>query len=200
VFKVAFSAPPGSSLPPQVPKGLTEAMETAATSAVVELMAAYGVTIQATDALSIPDLAALDLVRFTAQQLTGTATLGASAAILKRTNGGATTGRDWIAELANQFVGRWKLKLLRAKFELWSLAPVATKGRLLVTGISAPETTPLSFVDGQGGAVALWMELDINGEVKAGAPAVAPPPPAPPPAEVPATDAEIPNEGDIILF
>jgi hypothetical protein len=189
VIRVAFSTPPGASSPVRPPKGLQEAMETAASTAVVELLAAYGVTIKPTASGTSPPagagLAALGLVSFTASGLSGTATLGASAAILKRTNAGNAPGRDWVAELANQFIGRFKLKLLRGGFELWSLAPVAVKGRLLVTGISQPESPPLSFVDTQGGAVSLWMDVDVTGEIK---------------NKNAENDAEIPREGDVILF
>jgi hypothetical protein len=158
-------------------------MEAAAISSVIELLSAYGTTVRPTQAPGA-QLAALGLVRFTAQGLSGTATLGASASILKRSNA-AGAGRDWIAELANQFVGRWKLKLLRAGFELWSMAPVAVKGRLLVTGVSQPEESPFTFADAQGGAIALWMDVEVTGEVgKLTSPA----------------EPELPNEGDVILF
>jgi hypothetical protein len=65
------------------------------------------------------------------------------------------------------------------------MAPVATTGRLLATGISQPESQPLTFVDAQGDTVVLWVEVEISGEVKVG---------------TPASDGEIPHEGDIILF
>ena len=67
----------------------------------------------------------------------------------------------------------------------FSLAPVAVKGRLLVTGISQPESPPLAFVDGQGGTLAVWMDIEVTGEIG----------PTPP-----ASEAEIPNEGDTLLF
>ena len=186
MIKVDFrSSPGGSSV--RAPSGLKEAMETAAVSSVLELMSSYGVAIQPVAGSHLPGtgLAALGMVRFTATGLNGTATLGASATILKRTNSGNTPGRDWIAEMANQYVGRFKLKLLRAGFELWSLAPVAVKGRLLVTGISQPESPPLAFVDAQGGAIAVWMELEVTGEIR---------------TKAPPSDEAIPSEGDTILF
>ena len=105
--------------------------------------------------------------------------------MLKRSNASGTSHSDWIAELANQFFGRFKLKLLRGGFELWSMEPVAITGRLLATGVSQPQSVPFAFVDAAGGAVALWIEMEINGEVK---------------INRPASDAAIPNEGDVILF
>ena len=115
----------------------------------------------------------------------GTATLGASTAILKRTNGGANTMGDWIAELANQYIGRFKLKLLRMGFELWSMTPVTVSGRLLATAVSQPDFAPIAFRDTKGGSVAVWIEMDIDGPLK-----ITPP----------ASDGEIPREGDVILF
>jgi hypothetical protein len=174
----------------KVPAGLQEAMEAAAISAAQELLAAYRVTIQPAAASPAPGaagpaLAALGLVTFKASGMHGTATLGASAAILKRSNASGTPHSDWIAELANQFFGRFKLKLLRAGVELWSMAPVAVRGRLLATGVSQPQSVPFSFVDAAGGTIALWVEVEINGEVRINGQA---------------NGAEIPREGDVILF
>jgi hypothetical protein len=182
VIKVSFVSPSGGGSPLTVSTGPREAMEAAAISSVVELLNGYGILVQPSTQ-GPPPLAALGLVRFTAQGLSGTATLGASASILKRSNS-AGSGRDWIAELANQFVGRWKLKLLRGGFELWSMAPVAVKGRLLVTGISQPESPPFVFTEAQGGGLALWMDVEVTGEV----------------GKMTSPAEELPREGDVILF
>jgi hypothetical protein len=164
-------------------------MEAAASSAVVDLLAAYHVTAQPAGGPQAqapsPAFAALGVVRFSSPGVNGTATLGASATILKRSNPSGTPVRDWMAELANQFFGRFKLKLLRAGFELWSMAPVAVTGRLLATGVSQPQSVPLAFVDAAGGAVALWLEVEIQREIR---------------IEPPASDGDIPREGDVILF
>jgi hypothetical protein len=187
VISVAFRPPPGSTIRP--PAGLKEKMEAAAIAAAQELLAAYRVSIQPVEGARgqapAPALAALGVVRFTAPELSGTATLGTSATLLRRSNPVATSDRDWIAELANQFFGRFKLKLLRGGFELWSMAPVAVTGRLLATGISQPASAPFAFVDARGGAVALWIDVEINGEIR---------------IEPPAGDSEIPHEGDVLLF
>jgi len=168
----------------QVPPGLEAAMDAAATSALIELFAGYRVTVERSVGLQAP-LAALGVVRFTAPGMTGTATLGVSAATLRRSNARGTSDRDWIAELANQFLGRFKLKLLRAGFELWSMTPASVTGRLLITAVSQPGIAPVEFRDVNGGAVACWMQIEINGPLK-----ITPP----------ASDAAIPHEGDLILF
>ena len=159
-------------------------MDAAATSALIELFAGYRVTVERSVGLQAP-LAALGVVRFTAPGMNGTATLGVSTATLRRSNPRGTSDRDWIAELANQFLGRFKLKLLRAGFELWSMTPVAVTGRLLITAVSQPGTAPVEFRDVNGGAVACWMQIEINGPLK-----ITPP----------ASDAAIPHEGDLLLF
>jgi hypothetical protein len=164
-------------------------MGAAATAAAIELFAAYRVTITPVTGpdvhAPIPDLAALGIVRFTATGLSGTVVLGAPTSTLRRSNTRGTSDRDWIAELANQLIGRFKLKLLRAGFELWSMAPVAVSARLLATAVTQPDFAPFSFRDSQGGAIAVWIELDINGAIKMTAPAA---------------EGEIPQEGDIIMF
>jgi hypothetical protein len=164
-------------------------MDTAAVAAVVELFAAYRVTLTplngAQDPAPVPDLAALGIVRFTATGLTGTAVLGCSKSTLRGSNMRGTSDRDWIAELANQFIGRLKLKLLRAGFELWSMMPLTSSGRLLASAVSQPEAPPTLFADGKGGSVAAWIEMEISAPLKVTAPAA---------------EGEIPREGDVILF
>ena len=165
-------------------------MDTAATAAAVELFAGYGVTMAPVTGAAVPlpisDLAALGTVRFTAPDLSGTAVLGASTGTLRRLNTRGTSDRDWIAELANQYIGRFKLKLLRTGFELWSMAPVSVSGRLLATAVSQPQFSPIVFRDAKGGSVAVWIEIEISGLLK-----------RTPPADA---DGEIPHEGDVILF
>ena len=181
-----------SGAAPDLPAELQSTMDTAATAAAIELFSAYGVAIAQVTPLTdagahapISDLSALGIVRFTASGLSGTAVLGASNGTLRRSNLRNTSHRDWVAELANQFIGRFKLKLLRAGFELWSMAPIAVSARLLVTAVSQPEYPPFSFRDAQGGSVAVWIEIDVNGPLK---------------ITKPAGDGELPREGDIILF
>jgi hypothetical protein len=157
-------------------------MEAAAIPAMLELLAAYGVTIQQAQAGG-STLAALGVVRFTASGMRGTAIVGATPAMLKRSNKTGSSDCDWITELANQFFGRFKLKLLRSGFGLWSMAPVAVTGRLLATGVSQPQATPFRFADAEGRALTLWIEIEVTGEIK-----------------IETGGSEIPNEGDIILF
>ena len=184
MITVGFASPATPGATTEAPAGMEQAMEAAATSALIELLAVYRVGVQRSVGLEAP-LVALGVVRFTALGLNGTATLGVSAATLRRSNPCATSHRDWIAELANQFVGRFKLKLLRSGFELWSMAPVAITGRLLITAVSQPGSDPVAFRDLNGGALALWIEVEISGPIR-----ITPP----------ATNAEIPREGDVILF
>ncbi|HXT99905.1 MAG TPA: hypothetical protein VN903_02870 [Polyangia bacterium] len=181
-----------SAVAPKLPAELERAMGAAATTAAIELFAAYRVAMAQVTPLTdsgahapISDLSALGIVRFTAAGLNGTAVLGASNRTLRRSNLRGTSDRDWVAELANQFVGRFKLKLLRAGVELWSMAPLAVSARLLVTAVSQPESPPFSFRDAQGGSVAVWIELDLNGPLK---------------MTTPASEGELPREGDVILF
>jgi hypothetical protein len=189
VSRVTFRAAPDSGAAPQVPPGLESAIEATATTAAVELFAAYRVAIAAVPSsevqLPVPDLSALGIVRFTASGLVGTTVLGVSSGTLRRSNMRGTSDRDWVAELANQYVGRFKLKLLRIGFELWSMTPVTVSGRLLATAVSQPDYPPIVFRDAKGGSVAIWTEIEINGPLK-----VTPP----------ASDGEIPREGDVILF
>jgi hypothetical protein len=189
VVKLSVRAASGSGPAPAIPARVQSLLDAAATDAAVELLAAHRVTltrIPAPDAHKpVSDLAALGIVRFSAPALAGTAVVGVSTSTLRRSNGRGTSDRDWIAELANQFVGRFKLKLLRAGFELWSMAPVTVSGRLLATAVSQPQFAPLAFRDSRGGSIAVWIEIEISGPVRITTPPAA---------------GEIPSEGDVILF
>jgi len=189
VVKLTVRSAPGSGPAPETPARARGLLDAAATDAAVELFAAHRATITlvpAPDAHTpMVDLAALGIVRFTGPALTGTAVVGTSMSTLRRSNGRGTSDRDWVAELANQFVGRFKLKLLRAGFELWSMAPVTVSGRLLATAVSQPQFAPLSFRDSKGGSVGVWIEIELDGALTITAPPAA---------------GEIPSEGDVILF
>jgi hypothetical protein len=189
VVKLEFRSPPDPGPASDTPAGLQGVVDAAASDAAVELFRTYRVTIapiaSPSDPKDMVDLAALGTVRFTAPALTGMVALGASKGTLRRSNGRDTSDRDWVAELANQFVGRFKLKLLRAGFELWSMAPVTVSGRLLATAVSQPQFPPMSFQDSRGGSVSLWIEIEVIGALTITKP------PAP---------GEIPSEGDVILF
>lgn len=189
LVKLTVRSVPGSGPAPEIPTRVQTLLDAAATDASVELFAAHRVTITqvpATDAHApVANLAALGIARFTAPTLTGTAVVGVSSSTLRRSNGGATSDRDWVAELANQFVGRFKLKLLRAGFELWSMTPVTVSGRLLATAVSQPQFAAIEFQDSRGGSLGVWIEIEINGPLKITAPPAA---------------GEIPSEGDVILF
>lgn len=186
---MTFRSPPGPGAAPQVPAELESTIDATATSAAVELFAAYRVTLAPVTGsevqLPIPDLSALGIVRFTASGLVGTTVLGVSTGTLRRSNTRGTSDRDWVAELANQYIGRFKLKLLRLGFELWSMTPVTVSGRLLATAVSQPDAPPIVFKDAKGGSVAVWIDIEVDGPLK-----VTPP----------GSEGEIPREGDVILF
>jgi hypothetical protein len=189
VVKLVFRSAPDPGPVSETPAGLQSVVDAAAGDAAVELFRAYGVTIAPLanpgDHKPMVDLAALGIVRFTAPALTGMASLGASTDTLRRSNGRGTSDRDWVAELANQFVGRFKLKLLRAGFELWSIAPVTVSGRLLATAVSQPQFAPMTFRDSRGGSVCVWIEIEVIGALK---------------ITTPPAGGEIPGEGEVILF
>jgi hypothetical protein len=186
---MTFPPAAGTGATPEVPPGLQTTIDSTATSAAVELFSAYRVTLAPVTGsevqLPIPDLSALGIVRFTASGLIGTTVLGVSTGTLRRSNTRGTSDRDWVAELANQYIGRFKLKLLRMGFELWSMTPVTVSGRLLATAVSQPDFTPIYLRDAKGGSVAVWIEMEINGPLKVTAPG---------------SEGEIPREGDVILF
>ena len=182
---LATDAPPSRPCPsPELEALLTSA----SASAAAELFSEYHVALEDGDIgayQSAGELAFIGVVRYMAAGLSGTLVLGLTHEILRRSNPCNTSDRDWAGELANQLFGRVKLKLLRRGLEMWSVAPAVVDGHHLVPAVSHPGFDPHFFRADVTDCVALWIEIEVNSEIKLD--------PAP-------VEETIPSEGDLILF
>jgi hypothetical protein len=100
------------------------------------------------------------VVGFTGEQLRGTLLLATSREPLGRTTPAVESSlREWIAELANQLIGRIKNKLLNHNVNLLLSTPVVLRG-VQIAPVSRAELVPYAFAC-DGGNVCVWFDAEI---------------------------------------
>lgn len=124
-----------------------------------ELFAAYNVP--SADAEPVPaDATGLcGVLGFTGGTLSGSVVITATDAALVASNPlGDGPSRDWIAELTNQVVGRFKNALLRRGVDVGMSVPVVLRAVRLVP-VPNRSIQPVSIEVG-GGLFCLWLDLE----------------------------------------
>jgi hypothetical protein len=109
---------------------------------------------------------------------------GASAGTLSRSNNTRSSRDDWMAELANQFLGRIKNQLLRNGIHVQRVPPVVIRGAAVTPATEGDGGRCLALADGQDW---VFIRLDFQPSTDDA-----------PPTEEPATD--VMREGDMVLF
>jgi hypothetical protein len=151
------------------------------------LFQAYDVSLEPTDLEDYrkgPELNLVSVIGFAGRGISGTLVLGATKEPLERSKPGRASERDWIAELANQLLGRIKNKVMRVGIEFYAMPPAVVSGNHLAPVTSHADFRPWVFAT-PGGIVCLWIEV-------AAAPELHP--------DVALMTADIPAEGDVLLF
>ncbi len=150
------------------------------------LFSAYGVALEPVDLEAYPngDLNLISVIGFGGRQIAGSLVLGATEQPLQESRPGSASARDWIAELANQLLGRIKNKVLARGIEFFAMPPAVVSGQHLAPITSRPDFKPLLFAT-RGGVVCLWIEVVLAGALDL----------VPLPA-----DERTPSEGEVILF
>jgi len=134
-----------------------------AAQAWVELLAAYGVALTPAAAgwqarAEQPKL--FGVIGFGGKGVRATCLVGAEQSLLEASCRASGRPRDWIAELANQFVGRLKMKLLSHSVSVTMTTPLALSG-VRVTPLPRFAEEPVAFDSPQGAAL-LWLELETE--------------------------------------
>jgi hypothetical protein len=140
--------------------------------AVVDLFKDYGLTLRPTPAdvavdKRVPDL--ISLAKFEGRDLSGCLVLGATNELIALSgraagiDGNAKT--DWIAELANQLLGRVKNHALRAGIGFGVVPPAVVDGKHLRPVVDQPDFQP-TFLSCEEGVVCLWIELRTAAHVE----------------------------------
>ena len=159
---------------------------------VVALFDAYDVEVKAQPdfrepAKEVPRLAGI--IGFTSAQLRGSIVLCSSVVAVEATGqtaaGDISAIRDWMGELANQLLGRIKLKLLRYGIVLNLSTPVVVSGIEMSVHEACPDGLKIYHFDHSGGPLTVMMDVSFAEEFEFRA----------------TTDAEeAPSEGEVVMF
>lgn len=135
-------------------------VESIAENAVADLFHAYGVPLArgAADKDLTRSIHLSGIVGFSGPGLRGSCILAASAEPIHNTIPVDGSDRDWIAELANQLIGRIKNRLLSHGAEVYVTTPVVLRGKHLAP-VPRVELPPLTF-HANPGNVFVWIELE----------------------------------------
>ena len=152
-----------------------------------KLLVGYGLQLQPGDLshlLAGRDLSLLGIIGFTGRHIAGTLVVGATKEPIEASQPPNSTSRDWVAELANQLLGGVKNRVLSHGIEFYAVPPTVVSGAHLAPVTSRSNFEPVTF-SCAGGIICLWIEIEVSD----------------PYLLSPATDAaEIPDEGDVLLF
>jgi CheY-specific phosphatase CheX len=119
-------------------------------------------------------------VGFSGPALRGASILAASESPIAKSNPVDGSIADWIAELANQLVGRIKNQLLLNGADVYATTPIVLPGDHIAP-MRRVDITPLVFSADEG-SVFVWIELETKPEFQLGMP------------------CEVINEGEAVLF
>jgi hypothetical protein len=111
-----------------------------------------------------PELAYCAVIGYSSEKMRGTLLLATTAELLARTapvDGDAM--RDWIAELANQLLGRIKAQLAARGLLLGMSTPILLRGQHL-RPMPNHEAEPLVF-QAAAGWVCVWMDAEITSDL-----------------------------------
>jgi CheY-specific phosphatase CheX len=164
-----------------------ELFTSTAFAAGMALFLAYDVSLEPTDIEDYrksPELNLVSVIGFAGRDVSGTLVLGATKEPLERSKPGRSSARDWIAELANQLLGRIKNKVMRAGIEFYAMPPAVVSGHHLAPVTSQPDFRPWVFAT-PGGVVCLWIEVSATPVLH---------------RNMALVTEEIPAEGDVLLF
>lgn len=107
------------------------------------------------------DLLYCGVLGFTGARMRGTLMLATSEEPLGRTNPARGDSlKEWIAELANQLLGRIKAKLLRRSVTIHISLPVVIRGKHLAR-VPRAELLPHTFAS-EGGLVYVWFDAEFS--------------------------------------
>jgi len=140
-----------------------EIVESLARDSCKSLFEAYGVGLQDVDpgTTGTDTLLLGSVIGFTGPALRGTCILAATELPISHSNPVPGSLRNWMAELANQLVGRIKNQLLTRGAEVYVTTPVVMKGEHLAP-LPRFVLKPMAFDADRGGTVLLWVEVEAD--------------------------------------
>jgi hypothetical protein len=134
-----------------------------AAQAWIELMADYGVE-QNPAAVGweqhVEEPVLFGVIGFGGKGVRATCLVGAERSLVEASCRARGRPRDWIAELANQLVGRVKMKLSSHAVSVTMTTPLALSG-VRVTPLPRSGGDPVAFNSSRGAAL-LWLEIETD--------------------------------------
>jgi Chemotaxis phosphatase CheX len=139
---------------------LRDQIELVVTECCVDLFSDQGITISSTpDERSNHNLAFCGVIGFTGNDLRGSLLLACSREPLILGGNTEHDIRDWIAELANQMIGRIKNRLMALGTVIYYSTPIILRGEHLAPLEHQPR--PQLF-HANGGIVSVWFDVDAG--------------------------------------
>lgn len=168
--------------------GIAETLDNVLFTSATGLFKAYGIAIQEAKGGAVPSTPLCAVIGFTGPWLCGAAMIAADNALIAAACPvPGTSDRDWLAELANQLLGRVKNRLLPYGVEVYASTPVVLRGDRIAP-LGRDGTLPgVMFQTTTGYRVTVWIDHTVLDASKLDRL-----------SRGEATD--IPREGDVILF
>jgi hypothetical protein len=132
----------------------------------VELMADYGVPLTKTTPgweTGSDEPVLFGVIGFGGKGMRATCLLGAEGGLVEASCRVSGRPRDWIAELANQLIGRVKMKLVSHGLIVTMTTPLALSG-VRVTPLPRSAGEPVAFTSPRGCAL-LWLEIETDDDL-----------------------------------
>lgn len=129
----------------------------------IELMADYGVPLTKIDPgweTRTDEAVLFGVIGFGGRGVRATCLLGAEGGLVEASCRVSGRPRDWIAELANQLIGRAKMKLVSHGLTVTMTTPLALSG-VRVTPLPRCGGEPMAFASPRGHAL-LWLEIETD--------------------------------------
>jgi hypothetical protein len=141
---------------------VTQTMQAMAAAACVELLQAYGVTATAAADgwVHTDELLYSGVMGFVGSDVRGTCLLAAPAAVVLATAPPNARPRDWVGELANQLVGRFKAKLMARGATIALTTPIVLSGMRL-SPLPRGDVQP-GVLETTTGRVLVWLEAEVD--------------------------------------
>jgi hypothetical protein len=135
-------------------------IETLVTDCCVDLFSDYGVEItRVVDEPPPSNLAFCGVIGFTGPDMRGTLLLACSREPLVLAGDSAQFVRDWLAELANQLIGRVKNRLITLGTVIYYSTPIIVRGEHLAPLDNQPQS---QLFRANGGIVSVWFDVDVR--------------------------------------
>ncbi len=132
----------------------------------------------------------VSMIGFTSPNLRGSISIFTHASVVRATApglAGHTAVRDWLAELANQLLGRFKNRMLRYDIVLDMSTPVVVSGQTTLQLLRKANSSTCAHFKTAAGTIAVHMasEIDEDFEICESAASV---------------DSDVMSEGELMLF